>query len=95
MPGGGARARRVRLLLNGALLFLLALCVVSGLMVSGTVLPAFGFVAQGFFFWDPLHAFSAKALAALLLVHIVLNGRRALGMARYSKGHSGAEGDRG
>lgn len=67
-----------RTMLNVLILFLLALCVVSGIMVSGAVLLIFGFYADGFFFWDPLHAFSAKALMALLLVHVVLNGRTLL-----------------
>lgn len=45
-------------------------CAVSGVMVSGTVLPTFGLYAQGYYFWDPLHAASAKLLLALLLVHV-------------------------
>lgn len=53
----------------------LALCVTSGLMVSATVLPTFGLFAPGYFFWDPLHAFSAKLLLALLLIHGFLHWR--------------------
>lgn len=63
-----------RLALNGVLLVSLAVCVVSGVMVSGTVLPALGLYASGYFFWDPLHALSAKVLLAALLVHLVLRG---------------------
>ena len=48
---------------------------VSGVMVSGAVLPAFGLYAEGYYFWDPLHAMSAKALLALLLVHVVVHWR--------------------
>ena len=48
---------------------------VSGVMVSGAVLPTFGWYAQGYYFWDPLHAVSAKALMALLLVHVVVHGK--------------------
>lgn len=48
---------------------------VSGVMVSGAVLPTFGWYAQGYYFWDPLHAVSAKALLALLLVHVVVHGK--------------------
>ena len=48
---------------------------VSGIMVSGAVLPTFRWYAQGYYFWDPLHAMSAKALLALLLVHVVVHGK--------------------
>lgn len=48
---------------------------VSGVMVSGAVLPALGLYAEGYYFWDPLHAMSAKALLALLLVHVVVHWR--------------------
>lgn len=61
--------------LSSALFVDVAICAVSGLMVSGTVLPAFGLYAEGYFFWDPLHAVSAKVLLALLLVHVVMHGR--------------------
>ena len=59
--------------LDFLLLVVLLLCAISGLFVSGTVLPAFGFFANGYYFWDPLHAFSAKLLLALLLVHVVVH----------------------
>lgn len=51
-------------------------CAVSGLMVSGAVLPALGLYAEGYYFWDPLHAASAKLLLALLLVHVVVHWKR-------------------
>ena len=50
-------------------------CTVSGVLVSGAVLPALGLYADGFFFWDPLHAASAKVLLALLVVHVVAHWR--------------------
>ena len=40
---------------------------------DAAVLPALGLYARGYFFWDPLHAASAKVLLALLLVHLALN----------------------
>ena len=49
-----------RLALNAVLLLSLAACVVSGVMVSGTVLPSMGLYASGYHFWDPLHAVAAK-----------------------------------
>lgn len=68
----GGRGRWAQRVLNGALLVSLAFCVVSGAMVSGTLLPSLGFYATGYYFWGPLHALSAKVLLAALLVHIVL-----------------------
>lgn len=43
---------------------------VSGLGVSGSVLASLGLYANGYYFWDPLHAISAKVLLALLVVHV-------------------------
>lgn len=60
---------RLGVVVDAALYLVLALCLVSGLLVSGTVLPALGLFAPGYFLWDPLHAFSAKLLLALLIVH--------------------------
>ncbi|RDB62773.1 hypothetical protein C1878_07010 [Gordonibacter sp. 28C] len=45
----------------------------SGLGVSGSVLGSFGLYANGYYFWDPLHAISAKVLLALLVVHVVVH----------------------
>lgn len=70
--GLGGRGRWAQRVLNGALLVSLAFCVVSGAMVSGSLLPSLGFYAMGYYFWGPLHALSAKVLLAALLVHIVL-----------------------
>ncbi|MFR7404215.1 MAG: DUF4405 domain-containing protein [Coriobacteriaceae bacterium] len=58
---------------RAALVLSVAVVVLSGLMESGTVLPAFGFYAEGYDFWGPLHAASAKVLLALLVVHGALN----------------------
>ena len=66
--GLGGRGRWAQRVLNGALLVALAFCVVSGAMVSGTLLPSLGFYATGYYFWGPLHALSAKVLLAALLV---------------------------
>ncbi|WP_172136251.1 DUF4405 domain-containing protein [Adlercreutzia sp. ZJ473] len=67
--------RLAKLALDATLVIVLMLCCASGLMVSGAVLPAFGLYAEGYYFWDPLHAVSAKLLLALLLVHVAANGR--------------------
>ncbi len=66
------RARPWNILLNVALLVSLAITAVSGVLISGDVLPALGFYATGYRFWDPLHALAAKVLLALLIVHIAL-----------------------
>ncbi|HIW76479.1 MULTISPECIES: DUF4405 domain-containing protein [Gordonibacter] len=63
------------LVLDALILIAFVVCTVSGLLVSGAVLPAFGFFADDYYFWDPLHAISAKALLALLLVHVVVHWR--------------------
>ena len=46
---------------------------VSGLGMSGAVLQAFGLYAEGYYTWSPLHAAAAKALFALLLVHMAVH----------------------
>ena len=82
--GLAGRGRPGRLLLNAVLLAALAATAVSGVMVSGDVLPALGLYATGYHFWDPLHALSAKALLAALLVHVALRGPAAV---RALRGH--------
>lgn len=80
--GLGGRGRVGQLALNAVLLLSLAACVVSGVMVSGTVLPLMGLYASGYHFWDPLHAVAAKVLLAALLVHVVVRGPAALAVLR-------------
>ena len=67
--------RTGNLVLDVLVLAAFVACTASGLMVSGDVLRAFGWYAQGYYFWDPLHAASAKVLLALLLVHVVVHWR--------------------
>ena len=67
----------------------LAVCVTSGVMVSGAVLPTLGLYAEGYYFWNPLHAVSAKVLLALLLIHLFINVRPALGIWKNRKSHRG------
>lgn len=68
-------ARTGNLVVDVVAVIALMVCIVSGLLVSGAVLPTFGYYADGYYFWGPLHAFSAKALLALLLVHVVAHGK--------------------
>lgn len=74
-PGAKRAGRMGRFALDAALLVAVALCAVSGVMVSGDVLPTLGLYAEGYYFWDPLHAFAAKMLLALVLVHLVIHAR--------------------
>ncbi len=76
------RGRPGRFALNAVLLLALATCVVSGVMVSATALPALGLYATGYHFWDPLHALAAKVLLAALLVHGALHAPKALSLLR-------------
>ncbi|MBC2889859.1 DUF4405 domain-containing protein [Gordonibacter massiliensis (ex Traore et al. 2017)] len=68
-------SRTGNLALDACIVVAFMVCVVSGILVSGAVLPALGYYAQGYYFWDPLHAVSAKVLLALLLVHVVVHAR--------------------
>ena len=70
-----AWGRTGNLVLDLLIVVVLMAVTVSGVMVSGAVLPTFGWYAQGYYFWDPLHAVSAKALLALLLVRVVVHGK--------------------
>ncbi len=70
--GLAGHGRPGRIALNAVLILSLSACAVSGVMVSGTVLPALGLYAEGYHFWDPLHALAAKVLLAALLVHLAL-----------------------
>lgn len=78
-------ARWSNLVVDVLLLIALSVCMVSGLLVSGTALPTFGLFADGYYFWDPLHAASAKALLALLVVHLALHARWIANAARRRK----------
>lgn len=66
-------ARRARFVLDAMIAVALTVVMVSGLLISGAVLPACGFFANGYYLWDPLHAASAKVLLALILVHLAVN----------------------
>ena len=79
-------ARAGSLVLNLLILAVFATVVVSGLMVSGAVLPLLGLYAPGYYFWDPLHAVAAKLLLALLFVHVASHGKLIAGALRRRKG---------
>jgi hypothetical protein len=66
---------RANLVLDILTLLVFVIVMVSGIMVSRHILPAFGLVAPGYFFWNPLHSISAKMLLALLVIHVVVHWR--------------------
>jgi hypothetical protein len=69
------RVAFANLILDAALLIVFMVVTVSGIMVSRHILPLFGYVAPGYFFWNPLHSISAKILLALLIIHVVAHFR--------------------
>lgn len=83
--------RTANLVVDALALVALAVCAVSGLLVSGAVLPAFGFFANGYFFWNPLHAASAKVLLALVIVHLALHAKFIAGAVRAARARRSGE----
>lgn len=86
-----ASARTANLTLDVLTLVALMTVIVSGLMVSGSVLLFFGLYADGYYFWDPLHAMSAKVLLALLIVHVVAHGGWLRRLFRKGRAGGGSE----
>lgn len=88
LRGGSGVGRALRIALDALLAVTLVICAVSGVFVSGAVLPALGLYAEGYWLWDPLHAASAKLLLALLIVHLAVNARAVAGLIEKGKGES-------
>ena len=84
--GNATWGTRGNLALDALILVAFMVVTVSGLCVSGAVLPAMGLYSEGYFFWDPLHAISAKVLLALLLVHVVVHWKWFFALIRKGKG---------
>ena len=82
----GSWGTRANLVLDALILVAFMAVTVSGVLISGAVLPAFGLYADGYYFWDPLHAIAAKALLALLLVHVVVHWRWVASFSGKGKG---------
>lgn len=70
---GVSLSRQGNLILDVLLLLTFLVVTVSGLCISGEVLPSFGVYMKGYYFWDPLHIVSAKVLLALIVVHVVVH----------------------
>lgn len=71
----GDALRIARVLLAVCLLLSFVACCVSGALISGTVLQLFGWYAPGYYFWDPLHAITAKMFLALIVVHLAVHAK--------------------
>lgn len=78
-------ARVGNFVLDALTLVALMTVAVSGILVSGSVLPALGLYADGYYFWDPLHSISAKVLLVLLLVHVVAHWKWLYNFLRRGK----------
>ena len=76
----GSALAVARIVLDAALF--IAVCVVSGVLISATVLPMFGLFAPGYFIWNPLHAASAKILLALVLVHVASHAGKLVALVK-------------
>lgn len=66
---GGVRGNPA---LDALVLAAFAVVMVSGFGTSGEALRAFGCYADGYYFWNPLHAIAVKVLLTLLLVYVVV-----------------------
>lgn len=82
---GISAARLGNLALDALLLIAFTVAMVSGILISGAVLPALGLYADGYYFWDPLHAISAKVFLAVLIVHVVAHWKWLYGFFRRGK----------
>ena len=78
----GSALAVARIVLDAALFIAIAVCIVSGVLISATVLPMFGLFAPGYFIWNPLHAASAKILLALVLVHVASHAGKLVALAK-------------
>ena len=78
--------RAANVALDALIVIALMVCIVSGLLISGTVLPMAGLYADGYFFGGPLHAASAKLLLALLLIHVAAHFRMVIRLVRSKTG---------
>lgn len=67
--------------LDGTLFVALTTCVLSGIMISGSVMQVFGFYSIGYYTWVPIHSASAKLLLACVVLHVAAHAgplRRAI-----------------
>ena len=78
----GSALAVARIVLDAALFIAIAVCIVSGVLISATVLPMFGLFAPGYFIWNPLHAASAKVLLALVLVHVASHAGKLVALVK-------------
>ena len=64
---------RVNYILNWALFFDVTILMLSGFMISESVIPALGLTLPGTFTWRPLHDLTANLFLVLLGLHTALH----------------------
>jgi cytochrome b561 len=77
-----AGRERLRWLVDLALLFVMTLCVASGVLISRSALPVFGITPAAGAFWTGLHTTSADITVALVGLHVALSWRWCLTVGR-------------
>ncbi|MCU1399513.1 MAG: hypothetical protein JWN62_2622 [Acidimicrobiales bacterium] len=77
-----AGRERIRWIVDFALLFVMTLCVASGVLISRSALPALGIRPAAGAFWTGLHTTSADVTVALVGLHVALNWRWILTVGR-------------
>lgn len=77
-----AGRERLRWFVDFALLFVMTLCVASGILISRSALPAIGITPAGGSFWTGLHTTSADVTVALVGLHVALSWRWCLTVGR-------------
>ena len=79
---------RFRWIVDLGLLFVMTLCVVSGVLISRSALPAIGITTMAGGFWTGLHTTSADITVVLVAVHVALNWRWILTVTRRITGRA-------
>jgi cytochrome b561 len=77
-----AGRERIRWFVDLALLLVMTLCVVSGILISRSALPALGITPLAGAFWTGLHTTSADITVALVGLHVALSWRWGLTVGR-------------
>ena len=77
-----AGRERLRWVVDLALLFVMTLCVASGVLISRSALPALGITPAAGAFWTGLHTTSADITVALVGLHVALSWRWCLTVGR-------------
>jgi cytochrome b561 len=77
-----AGRERLRWFVDLALMFVMTMCVASGILISRSALPALGLTPAAGPFWTGLHTTSADITVALVGLHVALSWRWILTVSR-------------